>query len=172
MNDAATLELLYHDHHGWLLGWLRRRLGCPQHAADLAQDTFTRLLHAQRRDIGFDALTLREPRAFLTTTATRLLIDDARRRAIERSYLEALSVQSEFAFAPPPETLVMVVETLSGIARLLDGLPERPRTAFLMYRLEGLKQNEIAQRLGVSPTRVKQYVAQVMMHCYAVEHGA
>ena len=38
------IALLYSDHHGWLVGWLRRRLGNPCDAADLAQDTFVRVL--------------------------------------------------------------------------------------------------------------------------------
>ena len=41
---AAALHTLYSDHHHWLTGWLRRRLGCPQNAADLAQDTFVKVL--------------------------------------------------------------------------------------------------------------------------------
>lgn len=39
-----SLETLYADHHGWLRGWLGRRLGNSSDAADLAQDTFLRLL--------------------------------------------------------------------------------------------------------------------------------
>ncbi|MDU5679729.1 sigma factor, partial [Pseudomonas aeruginosa] len=38
LHDAVSH--LYQDHHGWLQGWLRRRLGCAENAADLAQDTF------------------------------------------------------------------------------------------------------------------------------------
>lgn len=41
--DTATdgqrqLHLLYRDHHGWLQGGLRKRLGDREHAADVAQD--------------------------------------------------------------------------------------------------------------------------------------
>ncbi|WP_416390945.1 sigma factor [Alloalcanivorax xenomutans] len=38
------VAVLYSDHHGWLLGWLRKKLGCSQHAADMAHDTFVRVL--------------------------------------------------------------------------------------------------------------------------------
>jgi len=41
MPDMAAL---YVAHHGWLQAWLRRRLGDAHQAADLAQDTFVRLL--------------------------------------------------------------------------------------------------------------------------------
>ena len=32
---AQDIGLLYRDHHGWLRGWLHRRLGCAHHAADV-----------------------------------------------------------------------------------------------------------------------------------------
>jgi RNA polymerase sigma-70 factor (ECF subfamily) len=35
---------LYTDHHGWLQGWLRRKVGNAFDAADLTQDTFVRIL--------------------------------------------------------------------------------------------------------------------------------
>lgn len=43
---ACWCRQLYLDHHGWLHGWLRRRLDCTDTAADLAHDTFLRLLGA------------------------------------------------------------------------------------------------------------------------------
>ena len=42
--DSDTFAALYHDHRGWLRGWLYKRLECAELAADLAQDTFVRLL--------------------------------------------------------------------------------------------------------------------------------
>lgn len=57
------LDLLYADHHSWLHGWLRRRLGNAYDASDLAHDTFLRIL---TKDV---LPPIREPRAFLTTIA-------------------------------------------------------------------------------------------------------
>lgn len=59
--QQRLLRELYSNHHGWLLGWLRRKLGCPQHAEDLAQDTFCRLLEQSGR--GALHTRLDEPRA-------------------------------------------------------------------------------------------------------------
>ena len=61
LHDAVSH--LYQDHHGWLQGWLRRRLGCAENAADLAQDTFARLLASRR------VLDARETHAHLTPAA-------------------------------------------------------------------------------------------------------
>ena len=42
------ISTLYAGHHGWLQGWLRSRLGNAFDAADLAQDTFVRILVSGR----------------------------------------------------------------------------------------------------------------------------
>ncbi|NMF39228.1 sigma factor, partial [Pseudomonas sp. SWRI 103] len=61
-----TLTAMYSEHHGWLHGWLRKKLGCSQHAADLAHDAFIRVLMLA------EPQAIKEPRAFLATTAGRL----------------------------------------------------------------------------------------------------
>ena len=43
-----SLSALYRDHHGWLAGWLRRRLGSAHDAADLSHDTYERLMVSGR----------------------------------------------------------------------------------------------------------------------------
>ncbi len=156
------IQTLYSDHHGWLLGWLRRRLGCPHSAADLAQDTFLRLL---RRPDGLSAV--REPRAWLTTIAHGLVIDQVRRQALERACLEAIAALPA-ARHPSPETRLLLVETLARIDAMLDGLAPRARAAFLLSRLERLSYPEIAARLQVSLSSVEKYMAAAIRHCLAL----
>ena len=49
-SDSRSPDILslYQAHHGWLRGWLLRRLGNAFDAADLAHDAFARLLAAPR----------------------------------------------------------------------------------------------------------------------------
>ncbi|MCC5810777.1 MAG: sigma-70 family RNA polymerase sigma factor [Ectothiorhodospiraceae bacterium] len=154
-------EALYRDHHRWLLGWLRLRLGCPERAADFAHDTFYRVLtRPQPSRVG-------RPRAFLTRIATRLMIDDSRRARLERAWLEAhAAFMEEHGAAPSPEEIAELVDTLEAVARLLDGLPDKPRRAFLMSRLDGMPQADIARALGVTVSMVKKYLAQALVHCH------
>lgn len=156
---------LYASHHGWLRGWLRRKTGCADHAADIAQDTFVRLLSRS-----FDWNDLREPRAYLSTVAHGLMVNHMRRHAIERAYLEALAAQPEQA-SPSPESLALVVEALSEIDAMLDGLPSKARAAFLLSQLEGLRYAEIAERLDVSLSMVKKYMLQAITRCMQIERS-
>lgn len=155
---------LYSEHHGWLKGWLRKKLGCAHSAADLAQDTFVRVLGKR------EALAeVREPRAYLTTIARSLLIDQYRRAAIERAYLEALAHFPEQE-VPGPEERLLLLDTLVRIDVMLDGLSPKARQAFLLSRLEGMPYTEIAVQLGVSLSSVEKYMAQAVRHCYQLRH--
>jgi RNA polymerase sigma-70 factor (ECF subfamily) len=152
---------LYSEHHSWLLRWLRGKLNCSDHAADLAQDTFVRLL-ASPAERG--ASILREPRAYLTTVAQRLLIDHYRRQSLEQAWLDTLALMPE-PMTPSVEERMIILETLHRIDAMLDGLVPRVRNAFLLSQLEGLGYSEIALRLNISERTVKRYMVQAFEQC-------
>ena len=125
--DAASppLDILYRSHHGWLLGWLRRRLGDRERAADIAQDTFVRLLVSRRLpEHG-------EGRRFLAQIARNLVIDQWRRERIELAYLDTLATLPE-PQGPSLEARAIIIETLMQIDAMLDTMPPRVREAFLL----------------------------------------
>lgn len=161
---SEIVGALYRNHRSWLLAWLRRNIACPQRAQDLSQDTFVRLL-------GRDELeSPREPRAFLATVAKGLMFDHFRRAALEQAYLCEL-MQVPEAEQPSPEEQLLILEDLKTIDRLLATLSSKARTAFLYSRLDGMSHGEIAERLGVSVSRVRQYLAQAMRQCYVALYG-
>lgn len=164
---SATYDFgrLYIDHALWLRGWIARRTACAQSADDLVQDTFFRLIEK-----GLDT-PLRDPRSFLVTIARRLVIDQGRRAAIERAFLEAQRVATSTDTPPSPERILAAIGELEIIVAALDTLPSRARQAFLLARLEGLEHAEIAGRIGVSKSMVKQYVAKAYACCYAASYG-
>ncbi len=155
----------YRAHHGWLTAWLRRKLGCAHSAADVAQDTFVRVLASREtlRMLG----SIEKPRAFLSTTAGRLLIDRARRQRIEQAYLAELALAMEGCAHPSPKETLMAMQALAQIAAALDGLPPKPREAFLLHYLDGLTHAAVAQSLGVSDRMVRKYLALALLHCRA-----
>jgi len=158
-DTQQTIHTLYIDHHGWLHGWLWRKLGCSQQAQDLVHDTFVRLLMRE------ETATINEPRAFLTVVAQRVLSNHRRRQQIERVYLEVLAQLPESS-APSPESQLMVLETLFEIDRLLNGLPQVVKQAFLLSQLDGLAHADIAERLFISVSTVKRHLLRAGAHCY------
>lgn len=163
MPAAHPVHTLYSEHHGWLQAWLRRRMGCVDDAADLAQDTFVRLLGRPVQTLAPEVL--REPRAYLAAVAHGLLVDFWRRGELERAYLADLAAQPE-TLQPSPEERLSAVQMLRAIDALLQGLTPKTRAAWLLHRLDGLTHAEIATQLGVSVPRVRQYLANAMRHAY------
>ena len=112
----------------------------------------------------------REPRAFLVAIAKGLLFDYFRRAALEQAYLTELMLIPE-AEQPSAEEQQMILEDLKAIDRLLGKLSTKARAAFLYNRLDGLSHAEIADKLGVSVPRVRQYLAQGIRQCYIALYG-
>lgn len=156
------IHCLYRDHSPWLLGWLRRRLGDKERAADITQDTFVRLISSALTRIP------QEPRSYLATVAKRLMIDQLRRRQLEQSYIVYLANQPE-AEACSPEHRLIVLETLMQLDAMLDGLGSNVRQAFFFVQLDGLSYAEVAARLNVSVSSVTKYIAKATERCLFFE---
>jgi RNA polymerase sigma-70 factor (ECF subfamily) len=163
LDAQQGVRALYRDHHGWLQSWLHRKLGNAFDAADLAHDTFVRILCAHDKQPAPE-LDLREPRAYLTTVAGRLVLNHYRRLSLERAYLDALA-SLPGSLAPSPEDQAVILETLHEIDAMLDRLSARARTTFLLAQLEGLTYAEIAERIQVSIRTVKRYMAAAYEEC-------
>jgi len=158
------VQSVYQAHHQWLRSVLHRRLGNASDAADLAHDTFERLIRADIRE------PLNEPRAYLRTIASRLLIGRARRAALETAYAETLA-QQPVPVEPSVEARALIIEALEQICELLDTLPMTSRRIFLMAQIDGMSYAEIGQRLGLTPNAVQKSLARALVHCYTAVYG-
>lgn len=154
-----SLQSLYREHHGWLVRLLRRRLGSTDQAADLAHDTFVRIMAAHRAH-GWG----QQPRALLTRIAQGLVIDHWRRRDVERAYFEVIASLPVSA-APSNEERFLILEALCRIEAMLHNLPCRTRRIFLMSQLDGLSYRQIAGELRVSLITVKRHMQTAFLAC-------
>jgi RNA polymerase sigma factor (sigma-70 family) len=152
---------IYGDHHGWLTGWLAKKTGCKHQAADLTQDTFMRFLQQPAHE---KTQEIREPRAYLTTIARRVLSNFYKRQSLEQAYLEALKQLPE-NITLSAEDILIIQQTLYQIDTMLDGLPIKVRRAFLLSQLEGMHYANIAIELNVSERTVKRYMTQAFEQC-------
>ena len=154
----SAVNDLFCDHHGWLKGWLRKRLSNSFDAADLAQDTFVRVIKAR------SALDIREPRPYLSMIAKGLLVDLFRRRSLEQSWLEALAAMPQEQ-QPSLEEQAILLQALVEIDRLLQGLGPKVKQTFILSQFDGLTYPQIAERLDISVRSVNNYMAKAMEHC-------
>ncbi|CAM3748817.1 putative RNA polymerase sigma factor FecI [Pseudomonas reidholzensis] len=160
---GSTLEDLYRANHGWMQRWLQRKLGNASDAAELAQDVFVSLLSTPR--VFNDA---EHARAYLGRMSRSACVDFWRRRRIEQAYLEVLAAQPEHQ-VPSLEHQAIILETLGQLQAMLERMPKRVAEAFCLAQLQGMKQREIAEQLGVSERSVNKYLAQAMYQCLLLE---
>ncbi|KAG1530385.1 hypothetical protein G6F50_017353 [Rhizopus delemar] len=137
---------------------LRRKLGNRDNAADLAQDTFLRVLANRNVE------AILRPREYLATIARGLVTAAYRRQAIERAYLETLAARPE-PVAISPEARAIVLETVLAIDRMLDELGPRTRAIFLWVQCEELTYAQAGAKLGVSVTTIKKHMVRALTQC-------
>lgn len=151
--------MLYLEHLCVVRGYLRARLQCVDTAADLAHETFVRLLARHAQD------ELRNPRALLLTIARNLAVDHFRSQG--RASLCSLDEIGELACEQPgPERMAAVRQELGCLLTAIDGLPPRCREVFIEVRFEGASQAEAAARFGISRNAVEKHLARALLRLH------
>jgi RNA polymerase sigma-70 factor (ECF subfamily) len=73
-----------------------------------------------------------------------------------------------------PERALIARERLQAVSSALSTLPERTRTIFRKYRLEGARQAQIAAELGISGSAVEKHLRKayrLMVEVHAAQHA-
>lgn len=142
---------LFEERFRSLFRYLDRLSGDPALAADLAQETFTRLY--RRGSPPNDA------RAWLVSVASNLLRDERRRAARRLRLLGAASPASESETASAPDDDLLAAERRTLVRRTLNALPPRDRQVLLL-RYEGYSYREIAKALQLPESSVGTVLAR------------
>ncbi|MNL43915.1 putative RNA polymerase sigma factor FecI [compost metagenome] len=69
---------------------------------------------------------------------------------------------------PPPETGLIIVQTLVAIDAMLQRLPAATRDMFLLAQLDGLTLQEISEQTGRPVITVRRHLRKALMACMAV----
>jgi RNA polymerase sigma-70 factor (ECF subfamily) len=112
---------------------------------DAAQQVF--LVASQK----FDAVTPGSERAFLFATARGVAANARRAMARSRELGDDDALAAEPDRAPSPEELTAKKHATAILERILDGMTEDLRTAFVLHELEGLTMAAMAELLEVAP---------------------
>lgn len=125
---------------------------------DIFQEVFIALWQCiqQGKDIrAFDS--------WLYVTSHNLAITAVKRKIKEQaiyahSYQEILDIYPDEI---PDENIQETQYQL--LLAAIEKLPKQKKEAFVLYKMEGLSTAEIAQKMGISTSSVKQYVKQAML---------
>jgi RNA polymerase sigma-70 factor (ECF subfamily) len=154
----------------WLTGYFRRRVRDDDEVEDLVQDVFARIVARDSEE------AVGHLGGYVLRTASSVLADRARRRAVRHSELQvALDPDRHGDDELDPERVLSGKEDLHAVTAALLSLPERTRTVFVLRRLEGQRHAEIARHLGISVSAVEKHMVRAIRHLSAEmekRHGA
>lgn len=148
-----------------LLNFCLRNARDRETAADLAQESYARVLSMQRA-----GQVIAEPGALLRQVALRAKIDLDRRAAIrQHDDIDALdeSLQPASPAHLQPDAAYASSQAVEAYLDTIEALPPRCREAFCMYLFDELPNQEIAERMGVSISMVNQYISRGKLACAA-----
>lgn len=133
---------------------LSRHLGCDELAGEALQDTWLRL---QRMG---PINPVRNPHAFLLRMAANMAVDQARsrNRAVPRGEADELLEVADPQ--PGPEQQALLDADMKRMMHGIQRLAPRRREVLILVRWEGLPQQEVARRLGVSLRTVEYELRQ------------
>jgi len=151
-----------------LISFFIRRKQSPPEAEDLTQDVLLRAVRAADRE------HLRSPDSYIFKIASNLLRDGKRRAGrdgivslipidtalsgeLERQLVEDLD----------PERVLLSRDNLNDALQALAELGERTRDIFILFRLEGMKQKDIARLFGIGQSTVEKHVTKAVLHLMA-----
>jgi RNA polymerase sigma-70 factor (ECF subfamily) len=149
MSNTLDWTLLFEEEAPRLMRFLRR-FGPRISAEDIKQDAFAKLV-ASNEDIA-------SPRAYLTTTARNLALNDLRRQKNAATDAHADIETIAPAYTADPETQLIAAEDAAAASAALEALEPHLRDALLLHIVEGLTQPEVAKRIGVSRRTVQRYI--------------
>ena len=151
-----------------LMSFFLRHVRNRAEAEDLTQEVFVRLISTSEPD------RIECAEAFVFRVATNLLIDRARcaTRRSQRGFVPVRSAPTgpltrALVEDREPERVLVGRESLLEVMRLLDDLGERTRDIFVLFRLENIKQREIAALYGIGRSTVEKHVMKAALHIEA-----
>lgn len=165
-DKSETLASLFREHNRSLVSYLALRLHSLQEAKEVAQEAYVRLLQLDRP--GAESFL----KTYLFRVATNLAVDRLRRRNYRRQVEQIEGAVDIDCGINDPEQTVLAKDALRMLDVCLGELPEKCRQAFLLFRMEGCNQEEIAKRLGVTDRMVRHYINQALLYCRLRVDGA
>jgi RNA polymerase sigma factor (sigma-70 family) len=153
------IERLFARHRAALQAFFYRRVRAKDDAADLVQEVYLRMLRVK------DADAIKNPEGYLFTVASNLVFEQSvltRRQSID------FDRATDPADAVGPAGFEEAFDMATRVTRLrevLAQLPPKCQAAVHMKYQHGLKYEEIAQQLEISPHMVQKYLGLALAHC-------
>jgi len=150
---------------GPLMSFFLRRMKDRSQAEDLTQEVLLRVIRASDWD------PIENAEGYVFKAAANLL-NDHRRRVLRNPTLSSQPIEealadefhSQLVEDRSPERVLLGEATLAEALQALGELGELTRNVFILFRLENMKQKEIAALYGIGQSTVEKHVMKAVLH--------
>lgn len=168
---AADAEAVWREFHDALLGFISRRVRSRETAEDILQDVMLRIHRSAAEIERAEAVG-----AWVHAITRNAIADHYRRASIRRESPAGSVLDPDAVGEPDADPPDVRGELAACIAPLLSRLRPTFREALTLVELEGLTQEEAAERVGLSLSgmksrvqRARRELRQLLVQCCEVE---
>ncbi|MBU1229835.1 MAG: RNA polymerase sigma factor SigZ [Proteobacteria bacterium] len=141
------LEAIWQEHRGELKSFILKRVHGAVEAEDILHEVFLKMLAGLGSVQRVDSL-----RAWLFTVARNAVTDHFRSKRPMQELPEDLADHGKEGASSQEE------DVGACLRPIIEALPEKVRLALILADMEGLKQREVAHRLGISLAAAKSRI--------------
>ena len=142
-------------HEPALRGWLSRGALPGVDADDIIQEAYSILAELESVD------GIRHPRAYLFQVARSIITRHVRRaRIVPIHAVEDLERLDPLDDDASPEQRTIDRDELRHLARAIAAMPPKTQQAFVLRRVRGLSQREVAARMRITENTVETHIAR------------
>ncbi|MCK5425253.1 MAG: sigma-70 family RNA polymerase sigma factor [Emcibacter sp.] len=150
---------LYQEYNETLVRYLTIRLRSRQDAVEVAQEAYIRLLRRDNLD-DIDCF-----QSFLFRTATNISIDLQRHRTRQNINFAKSKILFGNIDEITPERALGARQTLDELRKALEELPPKCKEAFMLYKFKNMSHTEIAEKMDLSVSSIRKYIARGLAFC-------
>ena len=138
------------------------RIAPPEEVEDIVQETYVRVCQIERKE------RIQKPQSFLFRTAQNLALDHVKRAGTRLTSSSDLLDDLLFDDDRDIDATFEQVASHEEFAQFCEAvrrLPQQCRRAFVMKKVYGHTQRDIAARMGISENVVENYIALGIKRC-------
>lgn len=142
-------------HEPSLRRWLARAKPLDLDVDDIIQESYAIFADLEAVD------DIRFPRAYLFQVARSVITKHVRRaRVVSIQTMDDLTQLDHEDEGPTPERTAIDRDQLRRLAQAIGSMPAKTQEAFVLRRIEGLSQREIAGRMAISENTVEKHISR------------
>ncbi|MBX2924244.1 MAG: RNA polymerase sigma-70 factor [Chitinophagaceae bacterium] len=152
--NREAFRILYDNYRDKLFYYALRLTGSKQAAEDILQEVFIKVWMGRNT-----MADIRSFEAWLFTLAKHKIINGLRRLSLEHTILAEIR-KDLHAHVDSTIHAIDYNETARALRTAIEQLPPQQKIIYRLRQEQGLKNDEIAHQLNISPLTVKKHISQ------------